>query len=307
MRIVKVTFLTTACAVLSLPAAVTREQAVAELDRTIERVAAPGAAEKLNASRQHVENLRALRRKLQGSQASKTPSFATLKAEYGKFRQSPAACMLTKADFAELDERLDGMQKALAGDADALRKMVGGRHLHAAVDLSGFEVARGDLVVVRNDSAWSRFLVDASTREKRFSHAAIVVRDGVAPKVVTVGLADGGGVAVCALEDVLSGATDLAVYRFAGNGAANVNDGIARAAEKRVGLPFDSAFELRTKDRLYCTELVRDCVNEAAGREVVGTSRKGSFEYVAADDCYRNEMAKMFDSRESSGGKESAR
>ena len=55
---------------------------------------------------------------------------------------------------------------------------------------------------------------------------------------------------------------------------------------------------MKTKDRLYCTEMVRDCVNEAAGREVIGTSRKGDFEYVAVDDCYRNEMVKVWDCRD---------
>ena len=39
-------------------------------------------------------------------------------------------------------------------------------------------------------------------------------------------------------------------------------------------------------------------MDEAAGREVIGTSRKGDFEYVAVDDCYRSEMTKVWDCRD---------
>ena len=141
----------------------------------------------------------------------------------------------------------------------------------------------------------------ASTREKRFTHVGIVVSYGEAARMIDFSAQDvewhikALRVPVC---EIMDDAFDLAVYRYTGPDADKVRERIARAAEKRIGTPFDPTFDLKTKDRLYCTEMVRDCVNEAAGREVIGTSRKGDFEFVAVDDCYRNEMTKVWDCRD---------
>ena len=154
-----------------------------------------------------------------------------------------------------------------------------------------------------------------STREARFTHAGIVVISNGVPIITSVCVDDisaSGEVCPQSWTDYSYGSLEQAVYRYSGPDADKVRERIARAAEKRIGIPFDPAFDLKTKDRLYCTEMVRDCVNEAAGREVIGTSRKGDFEYVAVDDCYRNEMTKVWDCRDvkpvaESGAKQSER
>lgn len=160
------------------------------------------------------------------------------------------------------------------------------------------DLRRGDLVFRTEKAFLSRCFVDASTRDRRFSHVGIVLTGGVGATILTIGgdVSSIGTATSVTWSEFLWGSVDCAVYRF--KGGSNVGDRIARAAEKRIGTPFDPAFDLKTKDRLYCTEMVRDCVNEAAGREVIGTSRKGDFEYVAVDDCYRNEMTKVWDCRD---------
>ena len=96
--------------------------------------------------------------------------------------------------------------------------------------------------------------------------------------------------------DVCGCAIDCAVFRLKGNEA--VRSRIGDEAEKRIGISFDPSFDLKTKNRLYCAEMVRDAVNAAAGREVIGTSKKGDFEYVAIDDCYRSGFTKIFDAKD---------
>ena len=100
----------------------------------------------------------------------------------------------------------------------------------------------------------------------------------------------------CNWEEVCGGSIDCAVYRY--DGSDVVRSRIGDEAEKAIGVRFDSAFDLKTKKRLYCAEMVRNAVNAAVGREVVGTSRKGDFEYVAIDDCYRTGFVKVFDAKE---------
>lgn len=158
------------------------------------------------------------------------------------------------------------------------------------------DIRRGDLVFRSESGGCSRYFLDASRTQKRFSHVGVVLTVGETVKIADV--ADDGRFVAVDWARYFSTAFDGAVYRHVGMNLSGIGERIARAAEKRIGTPFDPAFDLKTKDRLYCTEMVRDCVNEAAGREVIGTSRKGDFEYVAVDDCYRNEMTKVWDCRD---------
>lgn len=157
---------------------------------------------------------------------------------------------------------------------------------------------RGDLVFRREEGFLSRCFIEASSREKRFSHVGIVCSCGDSVKVISVG-DDGMSSGTVEAEEwsiFMSASVDGAVYRFKGHD--DIGERIALAAERRLGIPFDPAFDLKTKDRLYCSELVHDAVNEAVGEEVIGTTKRGDFEYVALDDCYRTGWMKVFDVRE---------
>ena len=156
-------------------------------------------------------------------------------------------------------------------------------------------VRPGDLVFARENGLFALTFWGASTREKRFTHVGIVVGDGENHEIMT---ADGGlnGAACISWREFFVDALDGAVYRPTPHIASG--EIIARVAQGMVGVPFDPAFDLKTNDRLYCSEFVRIAVNKAAGRDVIGTSRRGDFEYVAIDDCYRSGFEKVFDAKE---------
>lgn len=159
------------------------------------------------------------------------------------------------------------------------------------------ELERGDVVCARSENLWSRHLASAS-HDKRFSHIAVVLNGGDNPILVETGgsLDDETRFERKSWREFCVDAADCAVYRFEGDSAVCAR--IGDEAEKRVGIPFDAAFDLKTKNRLYCAEMVHDAVNAAVGRKVIGTSRKGDFEYVAIDDCYRSGFVKVFDAKE---------
>ena len=167
-------------------------------------------------------------------------------------------------------------------------------------DLPPCKLERGDIVLAWSTDIWAEHFANASSHDKRFSHIAVVLTGGPKAVLVETGTSDDADgetlFAKCGWEDVCGGAIDCAVFRFSGN--KDVRARIGDEAEKRVGVLFDASFDLKTKKRLYCAEMVRDSVNAAVGREVIGTSRKGDFEYVAVDDCYRNEMTKVWDCRD---------
>ena len=221
---------------------------------------------------------------------------------YRDFSSSPAFEFLDRRERDILERISQGLDHGEEIDMDNVDPEIFGSHipLHRTIwqDAPPAGLRRGDLVLRAERGFLSQRFIDASKREKRFSHVGVVLHGSGEVKIVTVG---GVGVSVAdnvashAWCDYLVNSVDCAVYRL--ERPVGIGDKIAAAAERRLGVPFDPAFDLKTKDRLYCAEMVRDAVNEAAGREVVGTTWRGDFEYVAIDDCYRNGFVKIFDAK----------
>ena len=236
-------------------------------------------------------------------------------ADIRAFCESKAYSLTSREERLELSRLIawlesikDGQLEKMATPPEFVKRIVeasGAEHGHMVLPTWAFELPNdlktGDVILRRQLGYLSEHFVKLSTREARFTHAGIVVISNCVPIITSVCVDDisaSGEVCLQSWTDYSYGSLEQAVYRYSGPDAEKVRERIARAAEKRIGTPFDPAFDLKTKDRLYCTEMVRDCVNEAAGREVIGTSRKGDFEYVAVDDCYRNEMTKVWDCRD---------
>ena len=253
---------------------------------------------------QMLTKLRQLRKVINGDNSMVKRGMEGASKDLKAFLSSRAVCMIDDSDVQLLKSYEKQIELVLSGAAplESLKEFGDRDHSRQYFgSVPTTKLARGDLVFVCNDSVWTKNLVEASTREKRFSHIGIVKECKDMVRLITVGadeVTGRGCVSERSFGELNGVALDLAVYRYTGPDADKVRERIVRAAEKRIGTPFDPTFDLKNKDRLYCTEMVRDCVNEAAGREVIGTSRKGDFEYVAVDDCYRNEMIKVWDCRD---------
>lgn len=65
---------------------------------------------------------------------------------------------------------------------------------------------------------------------------------------------------------------------------------------RRLGVGFDSMFNMGDTNRLYCTEMVRLAVNEAVGTNLVGFTKVCGCNVVAIDDLYRNGFRRIYDS-----------
>ena len=159
-------------------------------------------------------------------------------------------------------------------------------------------VRRGDLALRLGSGTWTRYFRQTSTRDPRFSHAGIVVADAPDAWVVhseaneTTGA---GGVRRQDWRGFCEPALDCAVWRLTDDPEAA--ERIARAAEARLGVPFDVEFDLSETNSLYCTEFVRAVVNEALGEERIGTTRARGLLFVAVDDCYPAGGTLVFDAR----------
>lgn len=282
-----------------------RRAEVQQVDMLIDRLENSTQMDReIDGKEQLLTKLRQLRKVINGDNSMVKRGMQGASKDLKVFLSSRAVCMIDDSDKQLLKSYEKQIELVLSGAAplESLKEFGDRDHnLQYLGSVPTSKLARGDLVFVCNDSVWTKNLVAASTREKRFSHIGIVKECKNLVRLITVGadeITGRGCVSERTFGELNGVAIDLAVYRYSGQNADKVRERIARAAEKRIGTPFDPAFDLKTKDRLYCTEMVRDCVNEAAGHEVIGTSRKGDFEYVAVDDCYRNEMTKVWDCRD---------
>ena len=159
------------------------------------------------------------------------------------------------------------------------------------------EVYIGDIVVRKGYGAWTHYFINCSSREKRFSHVGIVSADGHEVALIHADADErtgNGHVRVEGWRGFFADALECAVFRF--DGDSSVASNIAINAKCRLGVKFDSAFDMGETNRLYCSELVRLAINEAVGTSLVGFTKVCGRNVVAIDDLYRNGFRRIYDS-----------
>ena len=155
----------------------------------------------------------------------------------------------------------------------------------------------GDLVFRKGRGIWTKYFIGASSRDPRFSHVGIVVRTMPSTLILHSDGNDLTGVGQVRTEDwpdFFEIASECAVYRYTGpekTAHAFANHGLLR-----LGVPFDPSFDMSSTNALYCTELIREVVNEAAGTNVIGFTVLKGQRIIALDDIYHNGFKKVFDS-----------
>ena len=159
------------------------------------------------------------------------------------------------------------------------------------------DVCIGDLVVRKGQGTWTQYFINCSSREKRFSHVGIV--SDIANDVLLIH-ADAnertgdGCVRMEGWRDFFAEALECAVFRF--DGSPNIASNIVDNAKRRLGVKFDSVFDMGETNRLYCSEMVRLAINEAVGTNLVGITKVCGHNVVAIDDIYYNGFIRIYDS-----------
>ena len=167
-------------------------------------------------------------------------------------------------------------------------------------ECSPVETQPGDLVFRRDNGVWSWFFIQASKREKRFSHVGIVLDGGKSPVIVHADASELTGVGCVRKQSwsaFFSESIDGALYRY--DGVRYVREKIASEACKRLRVPFDTGFDMSNTNKLYCSELVQESVNGATSYDTIGyTIVANRKRMISIDDCYCTNMIKIAECRE---------
>lgn len=169
------------------------------------------------------------------------------------------------------------------------------------VDKNGFlkletgRVDSGDIICRFGNGIWSNYFKNVSSEEKRFSHIGIIfVDEKSTPWVIHASANDYSGVGRVAkdpLKQFIAKAEEFAIYRIEGD--EDVGPRIAREALGFLDRPFDSAFDLSTEDRVYCSELIYLCVNRSAKSKIIRPFNYKGYQVVAIDNCYKHPNATL--------------
>jgi uncharacterized protein YycO len=155
-------------------------------------------------------------------------------------------------------------------------------------------VQDGDIICRLGDRVWSLYFRRLSHEDKRFSHLGIVhIKNDNRITVINAEAAGGDDknfVKEQPLEVFIQKARLIGVYRM------DAIDGAKIAAEALtfLGRPFDWAFDKRTADKIYCTELLY-WVLQSIGPEIqLKTVRKYGIDIVpleaVSDSGYFREL-----------------
>lgn len=166
-------------------------------------------------------------------------------------------------------------------------------------DFPPVHLETGDLVFRRGQGMWTRFFINASSREKRFSHVGLVVSNETEAVIIHADADDSTGIGQVRLQDwrgFFSNALECAVYR---RSSQKTNpQKYAVVAMKYIGVPFDSSFDTSNTNRLYCTELIKTVIDQVEGQYYIGNTKGFGHYFIAIDDLYHKGFLKIFDSEE---------
>ena len=151
------------------------------------------------------------------------------------------------------------------------------------------QLKTGDIICRVGNGIWSDLCRELSKREKRFSHAGVILmgKDGTATVIHAEGndFTGIGQVLEEPLAEFLTGGDSAAVFRLnTPNRALEDEMAFKSTIREYLGVPFDFKFDLSSHERFYCTELVYCIMGKLDPPVLLTTFRndKGK-EYVPVD------------------------
>jgi hypothetical protein len=166
---------------------------------------------------------------------------------------------------------------------------------------SGFKIPSekfksGDIILREGRSFVSQALRSFSQSDKHYSHAGIIQIINGQTYVCHVVAAEGNHSNKIRLEPIASFCnkddnSSFAVFRTDVN-SISIDSALMQYFKK--GVSFDNDFDLKTDDKMYCTELVYKVLTTANRNEkFINLSHGNGIDYVACDNLYQNSKTRL--------------
>ena len=169
----------------------------------------------------------------------------------------------------------------------------------AAVDSTNRLLRTGDLVVRRGDDMTSYMLSQLNTTDKTYSHCGMVVIENGQPFVYhSIGGEDNPNEKLRKDRAVFwfSPANNMAYAVFRYPYSDSALPGLVGVIDSfyRQQVMFDMDFDLKTDDRMYCSEMIYKALKNGIDNNIdLEPHTRFGRTYIGVDDLYRNEDTRL--------------
>lgn len=168
--------------------------------------------------------------------------------------------------------------------------------------VSANELKTGDIIVRRSHGLISNWFAEMSQKDKRYSHAGMVIMNKDVAEVVSCSH-DSNGLR----HESVAGFTSEENCAAYGIYRIGLSDAERQQLLERVHhdelrkITFDDAFMLGNGPAFYCTEYIRDCIVSLHNDHLsIPVSEVNNWKYVAVDDLYLHPGAQLLITRTNS-------
>jgi len=155
----------------------------------------------------------------------------------------------------------------------------------------------GYLIFRRGYGVDSMVASNFSNGEKRYSHAGIIYKEN--GKIFVIHSEDSkvknfNGVVKENLKNYLEGIKIWAVYKYKNIDNNKLNEYIVNLQKSNI--LFDMDFDLKTDNKMYCSEFIYKSFNNISNKEIIKASKIFlSKRYVTISDLYQNHNTRLID------------
>ena len=145
----------------------------------------------------------------------------------------------------------------------------------------------GDIICRSKDNFISLCIKCTSISDSRFSHVGIIEKkNGKCYVIYSIGLTGSGNSRTIKepLKDFTNNTLDWEIYRIDRN--IDSRHKICQIANTKLGIGYDYLFSLFSDERLYCSELVYKCTNQALQEEFYTPQNIFGFPIMLVCQCY---------------------
>lgn len=150
----------------------------------------------------------------------------------------------------------------------------------------------GDIIFRRMYDVESTMACKFSEGEKRYSHVGMIVSQN--NKKWVLHILPNQGVVLTPIKIFLAQTKVWAIYRYKELEPSKLNRMALSYLHKNIA--FDDNYDLKTKDFLYCTEMIQDIINSTLNKNYVKATKKFvGRQFVTISDMYENNQTTLIE------------
>lgn len=152
----------------------------------------------------------------------------------------------------------------------------------------------GEIILRKGRGYLSALIVDLLGEKLNYSHAGIIIKDSNQLYIIhslSDDVSNVDGVQTCSIKEFLSDISDssLCVVKPVTDSLSLIQ--IQQKAKEylKAKIPFDHEFDMNTKDKLHCSELVHDVLNQSLNKELLPITNRFGVDVIRFSAFFNEE------------------